>query len=144
MTTKLNQIDADNIYRAFQEWDIPGDTWVGKWAIFKNDQIQYIHYRYTYNTRGPCTNNRNSFIQRINGVRDSGGFWNGPIVSFKPNWASEQPPIPFTEPITHLAHTNSIRDEEPELFARLQQLYVVRQITQQDIPAIAVRLGGPP
>ncbi len=169
---KFDHADVEIIYNAFVEHNpvVPG--WVGKWAVFKNNQIFQIPGRDLHHTtRGPVTVNRNDFIKYIYAVKNVGpgptypnntnydspamqAYYQqsqayrlmeqaAPLAGFKISNSSLEEPTNLTRPYYgYPGYAAHIKDNEPELFERLKALFVVRQITQNDMPGILTILSG--
>lgn len=146
--SKLHVNDKENILRAFEEYNPVGNTWIDKWGIFKNNtQLICLYNNWHYARRNEATMNRNLFVSELRIYERTliGRLGSGPspIASVAVHW---ERPIRLFFPV-HVDNYSSVyklREEEPEFFEQLCDLFPVRQITEADIAGISRQLGIPP
>lgn len=145
MEQKLSELNLQAIYQAYENANPAGEEWVGRWGIFKNNQLQYIIGNWTYGRKNEATLRRNEFIGKVYLARPPGEHYTSGLlpVGFTIPWAPGST-TQFPEPATGAEHSYEldIRRDEPDLFERLKNLYQVREITAADLPNIIQRLGG--
>lgn len=138
-TDKLSNIDQDSIYRAFEQLQVPTNNLIGQWAIFRNNRIIVLNGEISYPRRNEATLYRNQLISQIY-------TWdrnNEDIYTLRVGVIPNTVIVTLRNPITkYIGHQYFIRGECPELFERLTNLFIVRQITLEDLSGIVNVMSG--
>ena len=147
----LDTPEEEATFRAFQQYDFTGfGIIVGFWGIFRNEQLVPINGNWFYNRRVKATIARNGFIGTLIPVTQGEGY---NLIGFNivdyPD-GSSPPDITCSsgENLVTGGRYNSyaydIRENSPELFKRLSNLFYVRQIRDTDITPEVLRLMSSP
>lgn len=147
MPGSLSPVDQERIYEMFNHLTTPTTNIVGKWAVFKNGVIENVS-RYSknwyFNTRGVAMTHRNRHIRWLSPTNSAGGYPNNVMIAVRPQDAFNATPLPLANPIPvqPYFYRYDLRADCPALYTRLQELFVVRQITVEDLPGIQARIIG--
>jgi hypothetical protein len=110
--------------------------WLGKWAIFHNDQIVEYSERFVFDSAAACRTRLRTFIK--NTALRMNSHWNYSANSaLCQNVTINGFVFTLREPV----NTGYLLDTfDPQLLTRLTDLFVIRQVTQQDIENYLNRL----